>query len=45
MNLPADYDHPAWLTAASTVGSYLLILVAMTVLLFGVPYVIFTALM
>ncbi|MFH5798752.1 hypothetical protein [Haladaptatus sp. CMAA 1911] len=44
MNLPADFEHPAWMTATSTVGSYLLVLVAMTVLLFGVPYVIFTAL-
>jgi hypothetical protein len=41
MNLPADLDHPAWLTAASTVGSYLLILVVMTALLFGVPYLLF----
>lgn len=40
----AGFDHPAWKTAASTVGSYLLILVAMTVLLFGVPYAIFTVL-
>lgn len=44
MNLPADFDHPAWLTAVSTVGSYLLILVAMTVLLFGVPYLLFLGL-
>ncbi|WP_266077282.1 hypothetical protein [Haladaptatus caseinilyticus] len=43
MNLPADFDHPAWLTAASTIASYLLILVVMTVLLFGVPYLIFSA--
>ncbi|GAA0199200.1 hypothetical protein ACFFQF_15870 [Haladaptatus pallidirubidus] len=44
MNLPADFDHPAWLTAAGTIASYLLILALMTVLLFGVPYVIFSAL-
>ncbi|WP_255679344.1 hypothetical protein [Haladaptatus salinisoli] len=44
MNLPADFDHPAWLTAVSTVASYLLVLAAMTVLLFGVPYLLFTAL-
>ncbi|MCO8244057.1 MULTISPECIES: hypothetical protein [unclassified Haladaptatus] len=37
----AGFDHPAWKTAASTVGSYLLILVSMTVLLFGIPYAIF----
>ncbi|WP_440005686.1 hypothetical protein [Halomicrococcus sp. SG-WS-1] len=41
MNLPADFDHPTWLTAASTVGSYLLILAVMTALLFGVPYLLF----
>jgi hypothetical protein len=44
MNPPADFDHPAWLTAASTIASYLLVLAVMTVLLFGVPYLLFTAL-
>ncbi|WP_458205014.1 hypothetical protein [Haladaptatus sp. NG-SE-30] len=44
MNLPADFDHPSWMTAASTAASYLLVLAVMTVLLFGVPYLIFTAL-
>jgi len=39
-----DFDHPAWLTAAGTVGGYLVILAVMTVLLFLVPYLIFTAL-
>ncbi len=42
MSLRANFDHPAWLTAVSTFASYLLILVAMTVLLFGVPYLIFS---
>ncbi|WP_327052755.1 hypothetical protein [Halomicrococcus gelatinilyticus] len=44
MNAPAEFDHPAWLTAASTAASYLLILAVMTVLLFGVPYLLFTML-
>jgi hypothetical protein len=39
-----QYDHPSWLTAVGTVVSYGLVLVAMTVLLFLVPYGIFQAL-
>lgn len=38
------FDHPSFRTAASTVASYLLILVAMTVVLFLVPYALFLAL-
>ena len=37
-----QFDHPAWLTAAGTAGGYLVILVLMTLLLFGVPYLFFT---
>lgn len=37
----ADLDHPAWLTAAGTVGGYALLLVAVTVLLFVLPYLLF----
>ncbi|WP_256562610.1 hypothetical protein [Halomarina pelagica] len=37
----ARFDHPAFRTAAATVVSYLLILAAMTALLFGVPYLLF----
>ncbi len=44
MTETAGFDHPAWRTAASMVGSYLLILVSMTILLFGIPYVLFTIL-
>ena len=44
MNLPADFDHPSWLTAFGTLVGYGAILVAMFVALFLVPYVIFTAL-
>lgn len=39
-----DFDHPAWLTAAGTVGGYAVILAVMTVLLFLVPYLIFATL-
>lgn len=39
-----QFDHPAWLTAAGTVGGYAVILAVMTLLLFLVPYLIFTAL-
>lgn len=38
-----QFDHPTWFTAAGTLISYTVILVAMFVLLFVVPYVIFTA--
>ena len=41
MNLPADFDHPSWWTALGTFAGYAVILVAMTVLLFLVPYAIF----
>lgn len=43
-DLREQLDHPSFFTAASTVLSYGLILVAMTLLLFGVPYLIFTLL-
>jgi hypothetical protein len=36
-----QFDHPSWLTAIGTFVSYGLVLVAMTVLLFLVPYAIF----
>jgi hypothetical protein len=42
--LKEKYSHDAWRTAAGTVVAYGLILLAMTLLLFGVPYVIFSAL-
>lgn len=44
MDLPArfaEYEHPTWLTAVATALSYGLILVAMTVVLFVVPYLVF----
>lgn len=37
------FDHPAWLTAGGTLVGYAIIVSVMTVLLFLVPYLIFTA--
>lgn len=44
MNLPADFEHPSWLTAFGTFAGYGIILLAMFVVLFLVPYGIFVAL-
>ncbi|EMA47675.1 hypothetical protein C448_04534 [Halococcus morrhuae DSM 1307] len=44
MSALSKYDHPAWLTIASTVVGYGVILIAMTVVLFLVPYLLFTLL-
>ena len=44
MNGLSDLDHPAWLTAAGTVAGYGAILLVLTVLLFGLPYIVFTSL-
>jgi hypothetical protein len=38
-----QFDHPSWFTAAGTLVSYTVILVAMFVLLFVVPYLVFLA--
>ena len=43
-DLKEEYDHPAWLTAAGTFVAYGLILGVMTVVLFGLPYLIFSLL-
>lgn len=40
----ARFTQPAWLTAFGTAVGYALILVAMTVLLFVLPYLVFVAL-
>ncbi|MFQ3319817.1 MAG: hypothetical protein ACI8UR_001218 [Natronomonas sp.] len=42
--LKEEYEHPALVTAAGTFIAYGLVLVAMTVLLFGVPLAIFSLL-
>lgn len=39
-----EFTQPAWRTAVGTAGGYVLILLVMTVLLFGVPYLVFVAL-
>jgi len=44
MELPGQFDHPALRTAIGTVFTYGLILLVMTALLFGVPYLFFLAL-
>jgi hypothetical protein len=44
MQVPGQFDHPAWKTAISTVVTYSIILLIMTALLFGVPYLFFSAL-
>lgn len=44
MDLPADVDHPAWLTAVATAVAYGVLLVAMFLVLFVVPYLLFRAL-
>lgn len=37
----AEYDHPAWLTIVGTLVSYTVILIAMFLVLFGLPYAAF----
>ena len=39
-----EFSHPAWITAFSTVFGYGLILVALTVTFFLIPYLLFLAL-
>jgi hypothetical protein len=41
MNLPAQFDHESWYAAAGTFGSYALVLVAMFLVLFVVPFLVF----
>jgi hypothetical protein len=44
MNPLNRFDTPAWWTAAATAVTYGIILLVITVLLFGVPYLVFTSL-
>lgn len=39
-----EFSQPAWQTAVGTAVGYGLILLVMTLLLFGVPYLVFTTL-
>lgn len=36
-----DLDHDSFLAAGSTFGAYTLLILVMTVLLFGIPYLLF----
>jgi hypothetical protein len=44
MNLPARFDHPAWIAGAATAISYVVGLVAMFVVLFVLPFLLFLGL-
>ncbi|MFC3957285.1 hypothetical protein [Halovivax cerinus] len=35
------FDHPAWLTGVGTVVGYGIILAILTIVLFGLPYLVF----
>ena len=40
----SEFDHPAWLAAAGTGIGYVLILVVLTLAMFVVPWLVFSAL-
>jgi hypothetical protein len=39
-----EFDHPAWVTALGTGVGYMTILLVMTAVLFGLPYLLFVSL-
>ncbi len=41
---PGELDHPTWLAVLGTFAGYGVILIAMTIVLFLIPYLIFAAL-
>lgn len=43
-DLKEQHDHPSWFTAVGTFVAYGIILVAMTLVLFGLPWLIFSLL-
>ncbi|MFT4884495.1 MAG: hypothetical protein ACI8U4_002011 [Natronomonas sp.] len=43
-DIKEQHDHPSWFTAAGTAVAYGLILAVMTILLFGLPWAIFSLL-
>jgi hypothetical protein len=43
-DLVEKFKHPSWFTIGGTLAGYLLILIAMFVLLFVVPFLIFSVL-
>lgn len=42
MDLPGQFDHPAWLTGVGVVLGYGLILAVMFLVLFVLPYLLFS---
>jgi hypothetical protein len=44
MDFPGDFDHPSWVTAATTIVAYGVILAVIFLLLFVVPYLLFRVL-
>ncbi|MFB6141882.1 MAG: hypothetical protein ABEJ30_00905 [Halorientalis sp.] len=44
MNLRERFDHPSWFSVGGVAVGYLVVLVAIFVLLFLVPFAIFSAL-
>lgn len=43
MNIPIErFDHPAWVAGIATAIGYGIILAVMTVVLFVIPYLVFT---
>jgi len=44
MDLLDEFRHPAWLTGIGTAIAYGIVLVVFTLLLFAVPYLLFSAL-
>lgn len=43
MGAVEHFDHPAWVAAAGTLASYGLILLVLFLLLFVLPYLVYTA--
>ncbi|QLD88592.1 hypothetical protein HWV07_05915 [Natronomonas salina] len=43
-DIKEEHDHPSWFTAAGTFAAYGVVLVAMTLVLFGLPWLIFSLL-
>ena len=43
-DIKAEYDHPAWVTAVGTFIAYGIILLGMSLLLFAIPWLVFSLL-
>lgn len=44
MDLPVDINHPAFLTGVGAIVGYGLILLVLTAVVFGIPFLIFSLL-